>query len=178
MRGSSSPAISASPQMARRWCGWKSASVTYTRALKGCWRAPVLRAARRSQDVSQATARSPMRWLFRARPRAPAASDVPPRAHYLRALLAELERIANHFGDIGAICNDASFPLIQAHCAVLREGSAAFRRPFLFRPPFGPRLHRAGRTVPGDLEDGGIALSAAALTATLRQQIRPDRRSL
>jgi Ni,Fe-hydrogenase III large subunit len=36
-------------------------------------------------------------------------------------LLAELERIANHFGDVGAICNDASFPLIQAHCAVLRE---------------------------------------------------------
>jgi Ni,Fe-hydrogenase III large subunit len=49
------------------------------------------------------------------------ASDAPPRAHYLRGLIAELERIANHFGDIGAICNDASFPLIQAHCLVLRE---------------------------------------------------------
>lgn len=47
--------------------------------------------------------------------------EAPPRAHYLRALIAELERIANHFGDIGAICNDASFPLIQAHCTILRE---------------------------------------------------------
>jgi Ni,Fe-hydrogenase III large subunit len=47
--------------------------------------------------------------------------DVPPRAHWLRALMAELERLANHFGDIGAICNDASFALMQAHCAVLRE---------------------------------------------------------
>jgi Ni,Fe-hydrogenase III large subunit len=47
--------------------------------------------------------------------------EAPPRAQFLRGLLAELERIANHFGDIGAICNDASFPLIQAHCAVLRE---------------------------------------------------------
>jgi Ni,Fe-hydrogenase III large subunit len=45
----------------------------------------------------------------------------PPRARYLRALMAELERLANHFGDIGAICNDASFALMHAHCGVLRE---------------------------------------------------------
>jgi Ni,Fe-hydrogenase III large subunit/Ni,Fe-hydrogenase III component G len=48
-------------------------------------------------------------------------AEVPARAIWLRALLAELERIANHFGDVGAICNDASFALIQAHLAVLRE---------------------------------------------------------
>ena len=47
--------------------------------------------------------------------------DVPPRAIWLRALLAELERLANHLGDIGAICNDASFALIHAHCSILRE---------------------------------------------------------
>ena len=46
---------------------------------------------------------------------------VPPRAQYLRALMAELERLANHFGDIGAICNDASFSLMHAHCGILRE---------------------------------------------------------
>lgn len=45
----------------------------------------------------------------------------PAKAHWLRALMAELERLANHLGDIGAICNDASFPLMQAHCGVLRE---------------------------------------------------------
>jgi Ni,Fe-hydrogenase III large subunit len=45
----------------------------------------------------------------------------PPRAVWLRALMAELERLANHLGDIGAICNDASFALMQAHCAILRE---------------------------------------------------------
>src|SRR5262249_39072530 len=52
-----------------------------------------------------------------------AALDVtpPPRARYLRALMAELERLANHFGDIGAICNDASFAIMHAHCGVLRE---------------------------------------------------------
>jgi len=47
--------------------------------------------------------------------------EVPPRAIYLRALMAELERLANHFGDIGAICNDASFSLMHAQCGILRE---------------------------------------------------------
>jgi Ni,Fe-hydrogenase III large subunit/Ni,Fe-hydrogenase III component G len=47
--------------------------------------------------------------------------EAPPRAVWLRALMAELERLANHLGDIGAICNDASFALIHAHCGVLRE---------------------------------------------------------
>jgi Ni,Fe-hydrogenase III large subunit len=46
---------------------------------------------------------------------------VPPRAAWLRALMAELERLANHFGDFGAICNDASFAIMHAHCGVLRE---------------------------------------------------------
>jgi Ni,Fe-hydrogenase III large subunit/Ni,Fe-hydrogenase III component G len=48
-------------------------------------------------------------------------TTAPPRAAYLRALMAELERLANHFGDIGAICNDASFSLMHAQCGVLRE---------------------------------------------------------
>jgi Ni,Fe-hydrogenase III large subunit len=46
---------------------------------------------------------------------------VPDRAVWLRALLAELERLANHLGDFGAICNDASFGLMHAHTSVLRE---------------------------------------------------------
>jgi Ni,Fe-hydrogenase III large subunit len=46
---------------------------------------------------------------------------VPLRATYLRGLMAELERLANHFGDIGAICNDASFALMHAQCGILRE---------------------------------------------------------
>jgi Ni,Fe-hydrogenase III large subunit len=35
--------------------------------------------------------------------------------------MAELERIANHLGDFGAICNDASFSIMLAHCGILRE---------------------------------------------------------
>ncbi|MBI5262295.1 MAG: NADH-quinone oxidoreductase subunit C [Bradyrhizobium sp.] len=47
--------------------------------------------------------------------------EVPRRALYLRAVMAELERLANHFGDIGAICNDASFAMMHAQTGVLRE---------------------------------------------------------
>ena len=35
--------------------------------------------------------------------------------------MAELERLANHLGDIGAICNDASFAFMLAECGLLRE---------------------------------------------------------
>ena len=47
--------------------------------------------------------------------------EVPPRAVWLRGLMAELERLANHFGDIGAICNDAAFAMMHAQCGHLRE---------------------------------------------------------
>ena len=46
---------------------------------------------------------------------------IPPRAVWLRALLAELERLANHFGDIGAVCNDAAFAILHAQFGLLRE---------------------------------------------------------
>jgi Ni,Fe-hydrogenase III large subunit len=48
-------------------------------------------------------------------------AQVAPRATWLRALAGELERLANHFGDIGAVCNDAAFSIMHASCGVLRE---------------------------------------------------------
>jgi Ni,Fe-hydrogenase III large subunit len=52
-----------------------------------------------------------------------AALDIepPPRAIWIRGVMAELERVANHLGDVGAICNDASFSIMLAHCGILRE---------------------------------------------------------
>ena len=94
-----------------------------------------------------------------------AALDVtaPPRVQYLRALMAELERIANHLGDIGAICNDASFALLQAHFAVLRE-----RVLRAAQSCFGHRLMR-DVIVPGgvavDLDAGGRAALSELITA-------------
>ena len=47
---------------------------------------------------------------------------VPPeRARFLRVIYAELERLANHFGDIGAIMLDAGFNFGGANGARLRE---------------------------------------------------------
>jgi Ni,Fe-hydrogenase III large subunit len=60
-------------------------------------------------------------WAFARAVEAALGIEPPPRAYYLRALMAELERIANHFGDIGAICNDASFSIMHAQCGILRE---------------------------------------------------------
>ena len=48
-------------------------------------------------------------------------TPVPGRALYLRALFTERERVANHLGDIGAICNDVGFAFALAHCSRLRE---------------------------------------------------------
>jgi Ni,Fe-hydrogenase III large subunit len=48
-------------------------------------------------------------------------ADVPARAVWLRALMAELERLANHCGDLGAIFNDAAFAMLHAQFGLLRE---------------------------------------------------------
>ena len=47
--------------------------------------------------------------------------EAPARAQGLRAVFAELERIANHIGDVGAVCNDAAFSFMHAHCGILHE---------------------------------------------------------
>jgi Ni,Fe-hydrogenase III large subunit len=79
------------------------------------WRATML-AGRTSGDSTVAYA-----LAFSRASEAALGIEPPPRAHWLRALMAELERVANHFGDIGAICNDASFALMHTHCGMLRE---------------------------------------------------------
>jgi len=47
--------------------------------------------------------------------------DIPPRAAWLRALYLELERIANHLGDLGALGNDAGFAFGLAQFSRLKE---------------------------------------------------------
>ena len=49
------------------------------------------------------------------------ALEAPPRALGLRGVMAELERIANHLGDCGAIANDASFAFLFARFGLHRE---------------------------------------------------------
>ncbi len=50
------------------------------------------------------------------------AGDTPPdRALWLRALFLERERIANHLGDLGAICNDVAFAVLFYQFMRLKE---------------------------------------------------------
>jgi len=94
-------------------------------------------------------------------------APVPERAHWLRALMAELERLANHFGDIGAICNDAAFAMMHAHCGYLREQVLR-----VADACFGHRL-MMDRVIPGgvacDLPSEGPAV-VGALLAQIRGQ--------
>jgi len=87
--------------------------------------------------------------------------EAPPRAAALRGVMAELERIANHFGDIGAICNDAAFALIHAHCGIFRERVLA-----ACDEAFDHRM-MMDRIVPGGAAQDIAAKGGAAIVRTL-----------
>jgi Ni,Fe-hydrogenase III large subunit/Ni,Fe-hydrogenase III component G len=78
----------------------------------------------------------------------------PERALWLRAIMLERERIANHLGDIGAICNDVAFAFLFFQCTTLKE--------HFIRTNFQLFQHRfmMDKIVPGgvttDLSDDGI----------------------
>ena len=94
----------------------------------------------------------------------------PRRAVWLRALMAEWERIANHLGDFGAICNDAAFALLHAHTGIWRERSLRAAQ-----AAFGHRL-MMDAIVPGgvavDLDPDG-AQAIRAHVAALRPALAP-----
>jgi Ni,Fe-hydrogenase III large subunit len=81
--------------------------------------------------------------------------------------MAELERLANHLGDIGAICNDAAFAIMLAHCGVLRE-----RVLRAADTAFGHRLMRDCIVPGGTTSDLGEAGTSAirSLVAEIRQR--------
>jgi Ni,Fe-hydrogenase III large subunit len=101
-------------------------------------------------------------WAF-ARAVEMATGTAPPaRAVWLRALLGELERLANHFGDIGGVCNDVSFAMLQAYFGALREAVLACADTC-----FGHRL-MMDRVVPGGVAAELSSSGAAALGALIR----------
>ncbi len=69
--------------------------------------------------------------------------ELPERGAYLRAILAERERIVNHLGDMGAICNDVGFAFAHYQFGRLREAWLRDNRRI-----FGHRL-LMDRIVPG-----------------------------
>jgi Ni,Fe-hydrogenase III large subunit/Ni,Fe-hydrogenase III component G len=94
--------------------------------------------------------------------------EVPATARRIRAILLELERLYNHIGDIGALCNDVGHGILNAHALRIKE--ALLR---LNKDTTGHRLLRGG------ILPGGAALRTvpthdrlAAIGADIRQVVQ------
>jgi Ni,Fe-hydrogenase III large subunit len=109
-----------------------------------------------------ATAPSPMpgrparRWSGRR------AAKYRPRPGNPARVMAERERIANHLGDIGAICNDVGFAFAHVQCAALREQWQRRSREL-----FGHRL-MMDTVIPG-----GVAATSMPTASRVRKPIMP-----
>ncbi len=121
MRASSSRATSASRSSARRCFGSRSASATSTRAsrsVSSSCRQPTATGWRgASRAIRQWPTHGPTAWRWNPSP----GVTVPPRARWIRALMLERERVANHLGDLGALGNDAALGFGLAQFMRLKE---------------------------------------------------------
>jgi Ni,Fe-hydrogenase III large subunit len=119
-------------------------------------------AARVSGDCTVAHAWAACMAMERA-----AGVEVPPRALWLRALMCERERVANHVGDIGALLNDIAFAFGFYQFSRLRE---AWQR--VSHEAFGHRF-MMDRIVPGgvavDLDERFGAVMRDEVAALRRQ---------
>jgi Ni,Fe-hydrogenase III large subunit/Ni,Fe-hydrogenase III component G len=60
-------------------------------------------------------------WAYAMAVEAATGTEIAPRAAWMRALLLERERVANHLGDLGALGNDAALAFGLAQFSRLRE---------------------------------------------------------
>src|SRR6516165_1889615 len=106
-------------------------------------------------------------WAFCMALESAAGAAIPPRAQWLRALLLERERVANHLGDLGALANDAALTFGLAQFSRLREDWLR-----LSKEVFGHRLMMDG-IVPGgtsvDLDSAAATRIGEQCDATLRE---------
>jgi Ni,Fe-hydrogenase III large subunit len=78
-------------------------------------------------------------------------------AAVLRAIVLELERLYNHVADIGALCNDVGFGIVQSHALRIREQLLRINKHVT-----GHRLLR------GAVTPGGARVTALVAPAILR----------
>ncbi|MBW6493135.1 MAG: NADH-quinone oxidoreductase subunit C [Burkholderiaceae bacterium] len=112
-------------------------------------------------------------WAYAMAAESLAGVQIPDRASWLRAVLLERERIANHLGDLGALGNDAAFSFALTQFSLLRED---WQR--TSHAVFGHRL-LMDQIIPGgvarDLDEQAIAAqleqirSVRAMIAKLRR---------
>ena len=81
---------------------------------------PILEGQRLASRVSGDSAVA-FSWAYCQALEGIAAVEIPARAAWLRALYLEMERIANHLGDLGALGNDAGFAFGLAQFSRLKE---------------------------------------------------------
>ncbi|CAA6603146.1 Hydrogenase 4, subunit [Rhodospirillaceae bacterium LM-1] len=89
--------------------------------------------------------------------------EAPPRAVWLRAVMAEIERVANHLGDFGAVCNDAAYAIMLSHAMTLKEKVLRASE-----AAFGHRL-MMDRVIPGGVAHDLTKEGLAHLKAMLRE---------
>jgi Ni,Fe-hydrogenase III large subunit/Ni,Fe-hydrogenase III component G len=81
---------------------------------------PILEAHRLAARVSGDSAVA-FSWAYCQALEGMAGDEIPERAAWLRALFLELERVANHLGDLGALGNDAGFAFGLMQFSRLKE---------------------------------------------------------
>jgi Ni,Fe-hydrogenase III large subunit len=91
--------------------------------------------------------------------------EAPLRAQWLRSIALELERLANHTGDLGALANDVAFLPAAAACGKLR-GDFLNLTALMCGNRFGRGLVRPG-TSGHDLEPERVVRFGAQLAAAL-----------
>jgi Ni,Fe-hydrogenase III large subunit len=94
-------------------------------------------------------------------------AEPPLRAQWLRALALELERLANHAGDLGALANDVAFLPTASACGKIR-GDFLNLTALLCGNRFGRRLIRPGGC-DLDLEPNRAAQMLERLTSVLAE---------